>query len=133
MREGGSVSGAVSLVMIFCVLCLAVFAALTLSTAVGEQSLTTITAERTQAYYEADAQAVEIVTALAAGQSVDTDVTWTTEEDGDTAEFSLPCGGEQMLEVKVRFSGGSWEVLTWRSVYAGEWIPDDSLTLIEFD
>lgn len=36
MRRGGTVSGAVSLVMIFAVLCLTVFSVLTLSTAVGE-------------------------------------------------------------------------------------------------
>lgn len=39
MRRGGTVSGAVSLVMIFVVLCLTVFSVLTLSTAVGESKL----------------------------------------------------------------------------------------------
>ncbi len=39
MRRGGTVSGAVSLVMIFAVLCLTVFSVLTLSTAVGESKL----------------------------------------------------------------------------------------------
>ena len=53
MRRG-RVSGAVSLIMIFCVLCLSVFAVLTLSTAVGEKKLTDLTAERAQDWYAAD-------------------------------------------------------------------------------
>ena len=46
MKRGGTMTGAVSLVMIFCVLCMAVFAVLTLSTAVREQSLAELTAQR---------------------------------------------------------------------------------------
>ena len=49
MKRGGSISGAVTLVMIFCVLCMAVFAALTLMTAKREAALTEVTARQAQA------------------------------------------------------------------------------------
>ena len=65
MKRSGGVSGAVSLVMIFCVLCLAVFAVLTLSTAVREQGLAELTAQRAREYYEADADAVAALVAIA--------------------------------------------------------------------
>ena len=67
MKRSGGVSGAVSLVMIFCVLCLAVFAVLTLSTAVREQGLAELTAQRAREYYEADAEAVAALVAIAEG------------------------------------------------------------------
>ena len=60
MKRGGGVSGAVSLVMIFCVLCLAVFAVLTLATADREAKLAEMTARSAADYYEADRRAVEI-------------------------------------------------------------------------
>ena len=44
MRRGGSVSGAVSLVMIFCILCLVIFSVLTLATADREYRLSEMTA-----------------------------------------------------------------------------------------
>ena len=50
MRRGGSVSGAVSLVMIFCVLCLAVFATLTYVTADRERQLAELTARSAADY-----------------------------------------------------------------------------------
>ena len=68
MRRGG-VSGAVSLVMIFCVLYLAVFSALALATADREARLAELTAQRAADYYEADRRAVEIVEELLAGET----------------------------------------------------------------
>ena len=41
MKRGGTMTGAVSLVMIFCVLCMAVFAVLTLSTAAHREKTPT--------------------------------------------------------------------------------------------
>ena len=66
MRRGGTVTGAVSLVMIFVVLCMTVFAVLTLSTAVGESRLAQATAAHVQDYYEADARATAIAAQVAA-------------------------------------------------------------------
>ena len=71
MKRGGTMTGAVSLVMIFCVLCMAVFAVLTLSTAVREQSLAELTAQRAAEYYEADRQATSIAAAVIAGEPVE--------------------------------------------------------------
>ena len=68
------------LIMIFCVLCLSVFAVLTLSTAVGEKKLTDLTAERAQDWYAADRQAVAAVAALERGETPqDVDVAFTQE------------------------------------------------------
>lgn len=130
MRRGGSTSGAVSMALIFCTLCLAVFTVLTVSAAERERRLTELTAERAAAYYAADRQAVEIVAALRRGEPVDTaEISYTMEDGLTLAEFSLPAGGEQLLEVCVRLDGDEAEILRWRTAYGGEWEPDETIEL----
>ena len=126
MKRGGSVSGAVSLVMIFCVLCLVVFTVLTLSTAERERQLSELTAERASDYYEADARAVETVAALRRGE-ISPEVRCTQENDATLAEFSIPAGGDQSLEVMVRFTDTDCEILRWQTVYTGSWDIDDTI------
>lgn len=91
MRRGGTVSGAVSLVMIFVVLCLTVFSVLTLSTAVGESKLAQATAQHTADYYASDAQATAIAAQLGQGsraQEIDgIAIAYTTHADGQREIF----------------------------------------------
>lgn len=129
MRRGGGVSGAVSLVMIFCVLCLAVFAVLTLSTAVREQGLSDLTAQRAAEYYEADRKAVETLAALAAGRETDTDVAYTGTAEGTQVDFSVDAGGTQTLVVSALYAEDGWHILTWKTVYTADWEMDTTITL----
>lgn len=122
MKRGGSISGAVTLVMIFCVLCMAVFAALTLMTAKREAALTELTAQQAQAYYEADRLATEKVAALARGE-VPEDVTLS----GETASFTIPAGGSLRLEVQARLDESGCAIEKWATVYDGDWETDDSI------
>ncbi len=139
MKRGGSVSGAVSLVMIFCVLCLAVFAVLTLATAERERGLSELSAQRAAEYYAADRRAVEIAAALAAGEipeGVELETTVSAGPAGTVREeaFSLPAGGDLMLEVRLEISeAGEISVLCWRTVYSGGWDVDDTITLWDGD
>lgn len=128
MKRGGGVSGAVSLVMIFCVLCLAVFAVLTLATADREAKLAEMTARNAADYYEADRRAVEVVAALQKGTSVPGDITVTWS--GDVASFTVPIGEDQSLDAAVRVEAGKpCEILRWRTVYTGTWEPEEYLNV----
>ena len=138
MRRGGSVSGAVSLVMIFCVLCLVVFATLTYVTADRERQLAALNAERAAAYYAADAEASRIVAALARGEEPPADAAVTQEmnweDDSVLYSFRVPAGGEQELSVRMRLKlDGSSEILSWRTVYAGDWEANDSIEIWDGD
>ena len=133
MKRGGTMTGAVSLVMIFCVLCMAVFAVLTLSTAVREQSLAELTAQRAAEYYEADCQAVEIARAIIAGEAVEADVSYELTGEGAVASYVVPAGGELLLEVRLLVNGADSQVLTWRTIYAGDWVPDTTMELFNID
>ena len=135
MRRGGSVSGAVSLVMIFCVLCLAVFATLTYVTADRERQLAELTAQSAAEYYAADAEAARIVAAFEPGETPATvaEITETLDFWNDASrlvEFRIPAGGEQELSVRVRlYPGGAYEILDWSSAYAGAWETNDTIDI----
>ncbi len=132
MRRGGGLSGAVSLVMIFCVLCVSVFAVLTLATAMNEKRLSDLAAQRAAEYYEADCRAAEIVSELAAGRepAEDVDISLTGSEEGQIVEFSLPAGGERVLMVRAALDGeGGCRVLCWKTGYAGGWETDDTIEI----
>lgn len=129
MKRSGGVSGAVSLVMIFCVLCLAVFSVLTLATADRERKLTEMAAKNAADYYRADYDATRVAAALQSGGSIpddlDIDIFW----DGDTASFLLPIGDSLGLDVAVAVQDGGCQVLRWRTVYTADWEPDGFLNL----
>ena len=127
MRRSGGVSGAVSLVMIFCTLCLAIFSVLTQATAEREFRLSEMTERNAEEYYRADHDATVIVAALRSGTDPGVDIDW----DGDTASFLLPIGESLGLDVAVSVRGGTCEILRWQTVYTGSWEPDEFLDLWE--
>lgn len=129
MRKGGGVSGAVSLVMIFSVMCLTVFSVLTLATADREYKLSEMTAWNAAEYYRADRNATVITAALKNGGSLPADIYAEIVWDGDTASFQLPMGDSQALDVALSVRGGSYEILRWQTVYTGSWEPDEFLDL----
>lgn len=118
MRRGGSVSGAVSLVMIFCVLCLAVFATLTYATADRERRLAELTALRAAEYYAADREAT-----LALSEAL-------RNGERGTWEFSTPVNDTQELHVSAELSeNGDCRILNWSMGYAGSWDAEDTIEL----
>lgn len=134
MRRGGTVTGAVSLVMIFIVLCLTVFAVLTLSTAIGEQKLAQVTADHVQAYYEADAQATAVIASLGGPDRPETvagvALTYTAcADNGVHARFTVPVGETQTLAVEVLIGAASCDILKWQTVYSGDWVADTSISV----
>ena len=127
MKKSGGVSGAVSLVMIFCVLCMVIFSVLTHTTAERESTLSRKTEQYAKEYYQADYEATVIVAALRSGTDPGVEVDW----DGDTASFLLPIGESLGLDVAVSLQGGDCEILRWQTVYTGVWEPDEFLDLWE--
>ena len=114
--------GGSSLLVIFAVLCLTVFAMLALSTVQANGRLSDASAEAVTSYYAADAQAEAILAQLRAGR-VPEDVTVT----GETYTYTCPISDTQALEVEVRVNGTDYEVLRWQSVSTADWQADESL------
>lgn len=138
-RSMGVQVGAISIIMIFVLLCLTVFAVLTLQTAQADARLSQKAAEHNTRFYQTDAQAEELLAELDAAlrecyaEATDwedylravlfsfanlfPDLTL----EGDRLSFSLPMGEGQSLEALLLLldpveGGATFQRLEWKVV-----------------
>ena len=116
------VIGGSSLLVIFAVLCLTVFALLGFSTVQADKRLSDISIQAVSDYYAADCAAEEILAKLRAGQLPE-GVTLT----GDVYAYSCPISPTQALQVEVH--SGDWEVLRWQAVSTIQWQENTDMEL----
>lgn len=116
------VIGGSSLLVIFAVLCLTVFALLGFSTVQADKRLSDISIQAVSDYYAADCAAEEILAKLKDGQLPE-GVTLT----GDVYAYSCPISPAQALQVEVR--SGDWEVLRWQAVSTIQWQENTDMEL----
>jgi kynureninase len=140
MRGVGT--GTVSLILIFAVLSLTIFAMLTLSTANAEKTFVTRAASFITNYYEADTQATRIKAHLIYAH---TNGAFSDSLSEVEAAFNVEIEYEQLagnnfhvafvyevndfhdLSVKLRLAEDRTTVLEWRVVYSQPWEYDDTL------
>ena len=116
--------GGSSLLVIFAVLCLTVFALLGLSTVQAGGRLSQATAQAVSNYYEADCRAEEIFAMLRSGELPEGVI----EADG-VYSYACPISETQQLRVELWRDGDGWRVLRWQSESATGWESDDSLNV----
>lgn len=117
-----STIGAASLLTVFAVLCLVIFALLSLSTVSANERLSEASRASVEAYYEADCRAEAILAELRAGEMPEG-----VAVQGDTYSYTCPISDTQALAVTVRAEGESFEILRWQAVSTVDWAGDDSL------
>lgn len=124
MKENRSPAliGASSLLVMFAVLCLTVFALLSLSTAQANARLSEASAQSVKDYYLADCEAEEIFARLRAGE-----VPEGVSISGDCCSYTCPLSETQKLNVELRRSGNHWTVLRWQTVSTADWTAEDDL------
>ena len=121
--------GGSSLLVIFAVLCLTVFALLTLSTAAADSRLSQDAADAVEAYYQADSQAEALWARLRDGEQPK-EVTETMKDAGSTLyKYTVPISQEQELQVCLRLKDGTWTVVQWQAVSTADWQADEDLTV----
>ena len=114
--------GGSSLLVIFAVLCLTVFALLGLSTVQAGQRLSNASAEAVESYYQADTRAEEILARLRCGEMPEGVTVW-----DDRYAYECPISETRSLQVEVRLNGEEYTVLRWQAVSTVEWETDDNL------
>lgn len=124
-QESAPIIGGSSLLVIFAVLCLTVFALLGLSTAQAGQRLGDASASAATGYYRADAQAEEILAQLRLGEMPEN----VTAQAGNRYTYACPVSDTQELQVEVQVSGKNYHILRWQTVSTADWEADDSLTV----
>lgn len=113
--------GSSSLLVAFALLCLTVFALLSLSTVQAEKRLSQSSAQAVESYYRADCQAEEIFARLRSGE-LPKEVTLSQ----GVYRYSLPIGENLALQVELTRAGDTWTVLRWQTM-APETELDDGL------
>ncbi len=101
--------GGSSLLVIFAILCLTVFAILSLSTVQAEQRLADASIEAVSEYYAADCMAEEIFARLRAGEQVEG-----VERNGNEYQYECPVSEAQWLHVTLMHENGAWKILGWQ-------------------
>lgn len=119
-------TGGSSLLVIFAVLCLTVFALLGLSTVQADKRLSEASAAAVTGYYAADTEAETLLARIRAGE-----VPPGVLEEGDGVySYSCMASDTQMLEVSVRVDAdGSWQILRWQLVSTAVWEADTGLNV----
>ena len=125
-REKARVSppalGGVSLLAACAILCLTVFALLSLSTVQADRRLADASAQAVADYYAADCQAQRILAQLRQGETPQG-----VEREGRICRYTVTISETQRLSVAVRLAGDDYEILEWQAGPAGQWQADDSL------
>ena len=123
-RFSPPIVGGSSLLVIFAVLCLTVFALLGLSTVQADGRLSQKTAETVAGYYRADCEAEELFARLKAGE-MPAGVT----KQGNVYSYACPISDTQQICVELESQGADWTVLRWQAESTAEWESDDGLNL----
>ena len=124
-KSPAPIVGGSSLLVIFAVLCLTVFAMLSLTQAQADRRLAQNSWSAVTGYYQADCRAQEILSQLRAGERPQ----GVTEEGENTFSYVCPISDAQTLEVRVRLTGEDYEILSWQARFTGDWQADEDLDL----
>ncbi len=116
MNRGSAGIGSASVVLMFTVLCMAIFALISHTSARNDMALAQAEAELVKGYYEADAMAERMAAELAADPNAP-----------ETAEFTCEISDNKELYVKLAISGGAYDILVWRMRDTEEWRPEGGL------
>ena len=108
-------TGGSFVIVVFAVLCMTIFALLSLNTALADKRLKDASLKSTEAYYEADCLAEEIFADIRLG-NVPEDV---TVENG-VYSFSCDVSERQRLDVEVTKDAEGWRVIKWHTVPFGD-------------
>ncbi len=125
--------GGVSLLVVFAVLCLTVFALLALATVQADVRLADASAQAVADYYAADCRAQELLARLRRGERPEgVEILERREEEAYIARYAVPISDTQELQVEVELTEEPgdrrrWRVIRWQAVPSVVWEGDETL------
>lgn len=122
------VIGGSSLLVIFAVLCLTIFAFLGLGTVQAGERLSDAAAESVQNYYAADTAAEEILAQIRSGVLPDE-----VEKEGDVYTYTCAVSEKQMLCITAEVSEETYHILRWQTISTADWNPDNTIDIWDGD
>ena len=128
--------GSASIVLVFAVLCLAIFAVISLVPAMTEQTLIERELRLVDSFYAADTLAEKVLAEILAAdeiptsvRGVDVFVDWDWDLMAEVVSFSTPVTDIRELSVTVKIDDDTYEILAWHMVDIGLWEIDDFLNV----
>ncbi len=115
--------GGSSLLVIFGILSLTIFALLSLSTVQAHTRLADRATQAVTDYYAADCAAEQVLAQLRAGEATSAEVT----RSGDLCSYAVDISETQKLIVAVQMQDDDYTVLRWQAVSTADWKPDTSI------
>ena len=117
-------TGGISLLVVFAVLCLTVFALMSLSTVQVDKRMSDASLQAVSDYYAAECEAWRILALLLEGEVPE----GVTQEDGIYA-YICPISETQNLKVEVSLDGKHYTILRWQAVSEREESGTESMGL----
>ena len=131
MDRSGIGIGSTSLILIFTVLCLALFAFISYTSAENDMTLAEAEAALIKGFYEADALAESIASGLTSMETipenlfgVNIESEWDASEAAQIAEFFCVVSDRKELHAKIAIYDDDYKVLIWRMRDTEDWRPD---------
>lgn len=116
--------GGSSILAIFTVLLICIFALLNLGTVQAERRLSDSAAQSVNAYYAADREAEILFAQLRSGRLPPQVI-----PDGEIYRYTCPISDNQVLYVELRRAGETWEILRWQSISEDQLPEEQTLPL----
>ena len=128
MNRGGI--GAASIVLVFVVLCLVIFAVIAITPALTDQELMQAEVEMVQAFFAADMKAEQILAEILSldyvPQSlmgVDILASWDWDRALEIVSFAVDINETQLLFVEIGLDWDSYQIFSWQMISMAEWDP----------
>ena len=109
--KGFVIVGANSLLVVYAILCLVIFALLSLNTVQAQKRMADAVVAAVSEYYEADCQAQRILARLRNGERVEDVV-----QEGNIYRYECVISEARKLMVEVELLQDEWKVLRWQDV-----------------
>ena len=133
MNRSGMGVGSASIILVFAVLCLTIFALISFTAANVDKAMLDISLKTVHEYYEADTLAecilAEILESSATPKSLrGVDIISEIRGGVEHVRFECTVSDTKNLYVEVAiYDGGAYDVLSWKVYNIGEWEADESL------
>ena len=134
MGKGGNGNGSASIILIFSVLCMTIFALISFKTAISDKSLVDTQEKLVLDYYATDMYAEQILAKILNADvipesvdDVDIIVSSDTDTQGKTVSFVTPMSDKKELSVEVLVYQDFYDVVKWKTQNTDLWVADDTL------
>jgi len=130
MSKGGNGIGSASIILIFAVLCMTIFALISFKTAISDKALVDTQEMFVKEYYDADLRAEQILSEILKADTIPQAVNGVSilsvSEENKVSFISLMSDTKELC-VEVALHGDTYDILKWKIQDTGSWVIDDKL------